>query len=69
MHRTTYYLYIFYLRVLSGMAFWAQNTSFNYFWIQWQWVKLQEEPLIVADRQLMSKYGWIPHISWGILSI
>ena len=48
---------------------WVQNTSFNYFWVQWQWVKLQEEPLIVAGRQLMSQYDWIPHISWRILNI
>jgi len=26
-------------------------------------MKLQEEPLIVVGRQLMSQYGWIPYIS------
>jgi len=32
-------------------------------------VKLQEEPLIVASRQLTSQHGWIPHTLWEILSI
>jgi len=69
MHRTMCYLYIFYMWVLLGMGFWTQNTSFNCFWIQWHYVKLQEQPLIVDGRQLMSQYGWIPQTLWEILSI